>query len=134
MQTKASASPSGVKIIHPPTTKITGIAATLNVHTISTLVRLACEAGTAGVNIWTEHDEEVEQTIYHLDVGGHTFQSSDLICCILRAGGEVPMRVCGGRCGQEKPIDCFPLCRGSKFERGYYCNLCNRLTGRKAIT
>lgn len=133
MQTKASASRSGVKIIHVPTTPITGVAATLNVHTISTLVRLVTEAGPAGVNLWAEHDEEVEQTTYHCDVGQSHHQSSDLSCCILRAGGELPVRECSC-CHKKKPIDFFPHTLGSKYNRGYYCNSCNNRSSRKVLT
>lgn len=124
MQPKVSSSPSGVKKIHYPSTGMT-----LCNNTISALVRILAAQGTHGINIWREYDKEVEQTIYHCEVGSYQFQSHDLMCCILQAGGESPMKRCS-RCTKDKPLDCFPENNSSHDGHGYYCNLCNRTVSK----
>lgn len=133
MHTKAFASGAGVKKIHTPLNP--SAARTLSVHTINALVKLLRKQGVTGITLWLEEDEEVEQLVYHLEAGHEQFISSDVSSCILNAVGEMPLKQCGGPCGQEKPLDLFPRNAASGDGRGWYCNVCNRkISARQKVT
>lgn len=123
MQTKVSVSGTGVKKIYTPRNP-TAIH-TVSAHTISALVRILRKQGVCGVHVWLEIDEDINEEVFHVEVGREQHIGYDLMSCILKAADEMPHKRCGN-CGEDTQLNLFPRNKKSPDGRGSYCNICNR--------